>query len=121
MCVCVMQVVHSRTFGTAAKEGGTAVHMLLPLVDFLNHGGDETECFPGDLFAPTANVRWAVSFCSLSCLCLLLLLLLPVNQSESWEDDYQSAPLGTPLASLPMLDVCALALSHLVVLFFWLM
>lgn len=120
MCVCVMQVVHSRTFGTAAKEGGTAVHMLLPLVDFLNHGGDETECFPGDLFAPTANVRWAVSFCSLSCLCLLL-LLLPVNQSESWEDDYQSAPLGTPLASLPMLDVCPLALSHLVVLFFWLM
>ncbi len=73
-CVCVMQVVHSRTFGTAAKEGGTAVHMLLPLVDFLNHGGDETECFPGDPFAPTANVRWAVPFCSSSCLCVLLLL-----------------------------------------------
>ncbi|KAL0050877.1 hypothetical protein WJX82_009288 [Trebouxia sp. C0006] len=53
-----VSVVHSRTFGTAAKEGGTAVHMLLPLVDFLNHGGDETECFPGDPFAPTANVRW---------------------------------------------------------------
>ena len=63
-------MVHSRTFGTAAKEGGTAVHMLLPLVDFLNHGGDETECFPGDPFAPTANVRWAFAlslafvFCS---------------------------------------------------------
>ncbi len=68
-----MQVVHSRTFGTAAKEGGTAVHMLLPLVDFLNHGGDETECFPGDPFAPTANVRWNVPFCCSSCLCLLLL------------------------------------------------
>ena len=55
--VCAVQVVHSRTFGTAGKEGGTAVHMLLPLVDFLNHGGDEAECFPGDNFAPTANVR----------------------------------------------------------------
>ena len=52
-----VQVVHLRTFGTAAKEGGTAFHMLLPLVDFLNHGGDETECLPSDRFAPTANVR----------------------------------------------------------------
>ena len=51
------QVVHSRTFGTAAQEGGTAVHMLLPLVDFLNHSGDETECFPGDQAITTANVR----------------------------------------------------------------
>ena len=52
-------MVHSRTFGAPAKEGGTAVHMLLPLVDFLNHGGDETECLPGDKAAPTANVRYA--------------------------------------------------------------
>ncbi len=87
MYVCVVQVVHSRTFGTAAKEGGTAVHMLLPLVDFLNHGGDETECFPGDPFAPTANVRWAVPFCSPSFLCpllLLLLLFLLLNHPEHW-------------------------------------
>ena len=32
--------------------------MLLPLVDFLNHSGDETECFPGDRAVPTANVRY---------------------------------------------------------------
>ncbi|KAL3147314.1 hypothetical protein ABBQ32_002799 [Trebouxia sp. C0010 RCD-2024] len=53
-----VSIVHSRTFGTPAKEGGTAVHMLLPLVDFLNHSGDECECFPGDPAVPTANVRW---------------------------------------------------------------
>lgn len=35
------QVVHSRTFGSAAQGGGVGVRMLLPLVDMFNHGGDE--------------------------------------------------------------------------------
>lgn len=37
------------------------MHMLLPLVDFLNHSGDETECFPGDRAVPTANVRYRMA------------------------------------------------------------
>ena len=36
--------------------------MLLPLVDFLNHSGDETECFPGDGAVPTANVRYKTAY-----------------------------------------------------------
>lgn len=38
--VCV-QIVHSRTLGTAAAEGGIGTRVLLPAVDFLNHGGDQ--------------------------------------------------------------------------------
>lgn len=37
-----VQLVHSRTFGNASASGGVGVHMLVPLVDMLNHGGDET-------------------------------------------------------------------------------
>ena len=74
-----LQVVHSRTFGTAGKEGGTAVHMLLPLVDFLNHGGDEVECFPGDDFAPTANVRY-----------------VPLSHCKSITRVYITAPYNAP-------------------------
>ena len=36
--------------------------MLLPLMDFLNHSGDETECFPGDRAVPTANVRYRTAY-----------------------------------------------------------
>ncbi len=41
---CALQVVHSRTFGTAAKKGGVGVRMLLPLVDMVGGaavGGSE--------------------------------------------------------------------------------
>lgn len=34
-------MVHSRTFGSAAKGGGIGVRMMVPLLDMLNHGGDE--------------------------------------------------------------------------------
>lgn len=36
-----MALVHSRAFGCAAEAGGVGVRMLVPLVDMLNHGGDE--------------------------------------------------------------------------------
>ena len=53
ICVC------SRTFGNAAPGGGVGVRMLVPLVDMLNHGGDQTES--GMLADPdhaaTDNVR----------------------------------------------------------------
>lgn len=39
--VHLLQVVQSRTCGSAAKQGGVGVRMLVPLVDMLNHGGDE--------------------------------------------------------------------------------
>jgi hypothetical protein len=32
----------SRTFGNAGKQGGIGVRMLVPLIDLLNHAGDET-------------------------------------------------------------------------------
>lgn len=35
------QVVHSRTFANAAPGGGVGVRMLVPLVDMMNHGGDQ--------------------------------------------------------------------------------
>jgi hypothetical protein len=36
-----ISIVHSRTFGTAGKAGGVGVRMLVPLVDLLNHSGDQ--------------------------------------------------------------------------------
>jgi SET domain len=36
-----ISIVHSRTFGTAGKGGGVGVRMLVPLVDMLNHSGDQ--------------------------------------------------------------------------------
>ncbi len=36
-----MQVVHSRTFGNAGPDGRVAVRMLVPIVDMLNHAGDQ--------------------------------------------------------------------------------
>lgn len=34
------QVVHSRTFGSSSQQQGAEVHMLVPLVDLVNHAGD---------------------------------------------------------------------------------
>jgi len=35
-----MSIVHSRSFGTDGKRGPLGIHMLVPLVDMFNHGGD---------------------------------------------------------------------------------
>ena len=60
-----VQLVHSRTFGNASASGGVGVHMLVPLVDMLNHGGDETNS--GLLADPshtsTDNVRCGTVTC----------------------------------------------------------
>ncbi|KAF8070868.1 TKPR1 [Scenedesmus sp. PABB004] len=44
-------VVMSRTFGNAGRGGGVGVRLLCPLIDMLNHAGDET---PSGLHAPAA-------------------------------------------------------------------
>lgn len=51
------QVVHSRTFGSAARKGGVGVRMLVPLVDMLNHGGDEAQQHLSGAVVATDNVR----------------------------------------------------------------
>ena len=52
-----MQIVHSRTFGNAAPDGSVGVHMVIPLVDLLNHSGDETSVHDLGKFITTSNVR----------------------------------------------------------------
>lgn len=51
------QIVHSRTFGTAAKEGGVAVRMLVPLADLFNHGGDEAPLLLFGKSTASDNIR----------------------------------------------------------------
>jgi hypothetical protein len=51
-------VVHSRTFGSAAKEGGVGVRMLVPLIDMLNHAGDEAQLLLDSPTTAMDNVRW---------------------------------------------------------------
>ncbi|KAG2497988.1 hypothetical protein HYH03_004247 [Edaphochlamys debaryana] len=56
-----LSVVHSRTFANAAPGGGVGVRMLVPLVDMMNHGGDEAPAGSRGLAGPgvaTDNVRW---------------------------------------------------------------
>lgn len=53
-----VQVVQSRTCGSAARAGGVGVRMLVPLVDMLNHGGDEKAGTSHSHIA-TDSVRWA--------------------------------------------------------------
>jgi hypothetical protein len=55
----LLQVVQSRTFGSAAKQGGVGVRMLMPLLDMLNHGGDEKAGTRHGHIA-TDSVRWAL-------------------------------------------------------------
>lgn len=54
-----MSLVHSRTFASAAEQGGVGVRMLVPLVDMMNHGGDETEGLLTQPSLPTDHVRCA--------------------------------------------------------------
>jgi len=54
-----LSVVHSRTFGTPAADGaGVGVRMLVPLVDMLNHAGDQTRLRPRDPAAAQDHVEW---------------------------------------------------------------
>jgi hypothetical protein len=55
----VLQVVMSRTFGNAAQGGGIGVRMLVPLIDMLNHAGDETGGLLSDPATAKDNVRCA--------------------------------------------------------------
>ncbi len=55
------QIVQSRTFGSAAREGGVGVRMLVPLADLLNHGGDEAAFLLHHKPTQTDNVRYATS------------------------------------------------------------
>lgn len=56
--MCYLQCVMSRTFGNAAPGGGVGVHMMVPLIDMLNHAGDETESgLLSDEPVATDNVR----------------------------------------------------------------
>ena len=57
-CPSPLQVVHSRTFGTGARDGGIGVRMLLPVMDLLNHSGDEADFLLSDTVRQTENVRW---------------------------------------------------------------
>jgi hypothetical protein len=58
----LLQIVMSRTFGNASPEGGVGVRMCMPLIDMLNHAGDEAV----DGLLSTCdvvsrdNVRWDV-------------------------------------------------------------
>lgn len=52
-----LQIVMSRTFGNAAEGGGIGVRMLVPLVDMLNHAGDETDLLPSGPVTAADNVR----------------------------------------------------------------
>ena len=55
-----MSIVHSRTFGTAGKRGPSDVHLLAPLADMFNHGGDRClRSFSGP-FEKWDSVKWDV-------------------------------------------------------------
>lgn len=56
------QVVMSRTFGNASPQGGVGVRMCVPLIDMLNHAGDEAVdglLSTGSMVSQD-NVRWDV-------------------------------------------------------------
>jgi hypothetical protein len=57
LMLAFMQVVMSRTFGNAAQTGGIGVRMLVPLIDMLNHAGDETGGLLSEPATPKDNVR----------------------------------------------------------------
>lgn len=84
-----LQIVMSRTFGNASPQGGVGVRMCVPLIDMLNHAGDEAVgglLSTGDVMAQD-NVRWDV--------------VSPTNSSSgSWEmvlSSTRAIPQGEPL------------------------
>ena len=72
--VCVLQVVHSRTFGAPGRQGSVGVRMLVPLVDMLNHAGDYITSPPGSSSAgaPPAVQAYDNVRCCGSLLCFML-------------------------------------------------
>ncbi|KAK9867596.1 hypothetical protein WJX84_003298 [Apatococcus fuscideae] len=52
------QVVLSRTFGSAGEDGGVGVRFLMPILDMLNHGGDQTPLLLSDPPMAMDDVRW---------------------------------------------------------------
>lgn len=57
------QIVMSRTFGNASPEGGVGVRMCVPLIDMLNHAGDEAVdglLSTGEVVSQD-NIRWDVA------------------------------------------------------------
>ncbi|KAK9808381.1 hypothetical protein WJX73_009019 [Symbiochloris irregularis] len=52
-----MQLVQSRACGTMDKQG-EPVRMLVPLMDMLNHQGDESELLPSQPVTVRENARW---------------------------------------------------------------
>lgn len=88
-CKC-RQVVQSRTLGASAKNR-EVVRMLLPLVDLLNHRGDETQLLPGQAFAAQDNARYGClciayrcpcSPCALLCRLFCVLQMLRLDWSD---------------------------------------
>ena len=55
-----LQVVHSRTFGNAGPNGAVAVHMLVPIVDLLNHSGARYRPTAVDRVDRVDNVAWNI-------------------------------------------------------------
>lgn len=59
---CPLQIVHSRTFGTAAKKGGVGVRLLLPLVDMVRvlqavFSSEQKQLAPARAYAPALTRR----------------------------------------------------------------
>lgn len=83
----------SRTFGNASPTGGVGVRMCVPLIDMLNHAGDEAIgglLSSGDVVAQD-NVRWDV-----------------VSPSSSGSDEWQMVLSATK----PIADGQPLLLSY---------
>ncbi len=56
------QAVLSRTFGSAGEDGGVGVRFLMPILDMLNHGGDQTPLLLSDPPMAQDDVRCASTF-----------------------------------------------------------
>lgn len=58
-----VQVVLSRTFGSAGEDGGVGVRFLMPILDMLNHGGDQTPLLLSDPPMAQDDVRCEQHLC----------------------------------------------------------
>ena len=55
-----MSIVHSRSFGSAGKKGPSDIHMLVPVADMFNHGGDVCRGLFKEPFEKLDSVQWAI-------------------------------------------------------------
>jgi hypothetical protein len=51
-------LVHSRTFATAAQDGGVGVRVMVPVLDMFNHAGDEVRNLLSSRSSACDNCRW---------------------------------------------------------------